>query len=228
MGPQKVPPETIQKAAQRYPDLPIGLAITRYLLDERTLDTASSEGLRAGMTWGRLHLETVGQMVQRLADRLYEERKHSVTLRVTAEDWPFGYDHLELAVLEVDEGDEARRDYEDATEAKLRDCLCCAGEGHTIRDGGRRINAVQLKKKAGWPYLAAMNFEVPGSENHPLAMALVCDRCMEDKAEIKYAMAGRPGPDGEAVYERVPLEQLKDPEVYWPDLHPDRKREDGT
>lgn len=33
---------------------------------------------------------------------------------------------------------------------KLWDCLCCAGEDHTIRQGGSHINLVQLKKLAKW------------------------------------------------------------------------------
>lgn len=222
MGQGQVSPETIQKAAERYPGLPVGLAISRYILDEKAIE-AVAEGLRAGSSWGGLHLETVGQMVQRLADRLYEERKRSVTLRITAEGWPFSYDHLELAVLEVDEGDEEGRDYEDPTEAKLRGCLCCCGDDHKVRDGGSQINLVQLRKLAEWPYLVAKNAFVPESQEYPLAMAVVCYRCREAKAEIRYAMAARPGPDGEAVYERVPLDQLKEPEVYWPDLHPDRR-----
>lgn len=98
---------------------------------------------------------------------------------------------------------------------------CCAGEGHTVQEGGSHINLVQLEKLATWPYLAAMNVLVPGSEHHPLAMAVVCDRCLEAGAEIKYAMKGEPGVGGE-VYTRVPLGELRRPEFYWPDHHPDR------
>lgn len=105
---------------------------------------------------------------------------------------------------------------------KLWDCLCCAGEGHTIKEGGRHINLVMLEKKAEWPYLAAINFLVPGSEKYPLTSAVVCDRCLREKREIKYAMAGIEGKDG-AEYYRVPLEELEEPEFYWPDHHPDRQ-----
>ena len=106
--------------------------------------------------------------------------------------------------------------------AKLWDCLCCCGEDHTIRDGGGHINMVQLKKLAKWPYLASMNFLVPDSKNHPLANAVVCDRCLEEEQEIKYAMAGIEDGDG-AKYYRVPIDQLEEPEYYWPDHHPDRQ-----
>jgi len=101
-------------------------------------------------------------------------------------------------------------------------CLCCAGEGHTVRQGGSHINIIQLRKLAKWPYLAASNFLVAESTKYPLACALVCDRCLEEKQEIKYAMAGVEGKDG-AEYYRVPITQLEEPEFYWPDYHPDRQ-----
>ena len=102
---------------------------------------------------------------------------------------------------------------------KLWDCLCCAGDDHTIREGGKHINLVMLKKLARWPYLAAMNFLVPESAKNQLATAVVCDRCMKEKAEIKYAMAGIEGDDGVEYY-RVPIDELEEPEFYWPDHHP--------
>ncbi|GAH81653.1 unnamed protein product, partial [marine sediment metagenome] len=81
---------------------------------------------------------------------------------------------------------------------------------------------VQLRKLARWPYLAAVNSLVPESMKYPLANAVVCDRCIAEKREIKYAMAGVEGEDG-AEYYRVPITELEEPEVYWPDLHPDRQ-----
>lgn len=105
---------------------------------------------------------------------------------------------------------------------KLWDCLCCCGEDHTVREGGSHINFVMLRKLAKWPYLASVNFLVPESAKHPLANAVVCDRCLEEKRKIKYAMAGMKGEDG-AEYYRVPKTDLEEPEVYWPDLHPDRQ-----
>jgi len=105
---------------------------------------------------------------------------------------------------------------------KLWDCLCCAGEDHTIRQGGSHINLIQLKKLAGWPYLAFVNFLIPKSAKYPLASAVVCDRCLEENREIKYAMAGVEK-DGSAEYYRVPLNELEEPEYYWPDHHPGRQ-----
>jgi len=106
---------------------------------------------------------------------------------------------------------------------RLWDELCCCGEDHTIREGGSHINIVQLKKLAKWPYMTSMNFLVPKSKDYPLASAIVCDRCLEQKREIKYAMAGEPGNDGQARYYRVPIDELEEPEFYWPDYHPDRQ-----
>lgn len=106
---------------------------------------------------------------------------------------------------------------------KLWDCLCCASEGHTIRDDGSHINLVQLRKLARWPYLAFTNFLIPESKDYPLAAAVVCDRCLKEKQEIKYAMAGIKGEDGHAHYYRVPIGELEEPAFYWPDLHPDRQ-----
>ena len=105
---------------------------------------------------------------------------------------------------------------------KLWDCLCCAGEDHTLREGGTHVNLVILRKLAKWPYLSAKNFLVPESEKYPLAMAVVCDRCMSEKREIKYALVGRQGGNGTEYY-RVPVSELEEPEVYWPELHPDQQ-----
>ena len=107
---------------------------------------------------------------------------------------------------------------------RLWDEICCCSNGdHTVRQGGSHINLVQIKKLARWPYLASMNFLVPGSEDYPLANAVVCDRCLREKREIKYAVGGRNGGNGHAEYFRVPVEELEEPEFYWPDHHPDNK-----
>jgi len=109
-------------------------------------------------------------------------------------------------------------------EELLFNAPCCAGEGHTVRQGGSHINVVQLDRLATWPFMTAINVLVAKSRDYPLAAAVVCDRCLETKADIKYAMKGEPGPDGEPVYTRVPLAELEKPEFYWPDHHPDHFR----
>jgi len=105
----------------------------------------------------------------------------------------------------------------------LWDELCCCSDNHTVRQGGSHINLVQLKKLAKWPYVVSINFLVPKSKEYPLATAVVCDRCLEQKSAIKYAIGGRDGGDGHAKYFRVPLDELEDPDFYWPDHHPDRQ-----
>lgn len=105
---------------------------------------------------------------------------------------------------------------------RLWDELCCCGDDHTIREGGTHINLVQLGKLAKWPYMTAMNFLIPESKDYPLAIAVVCDQCLDGKREIKFAVGGHDN-GGQVEYFRVALEELEEPEVYWPDLHPDRK-----
>jgi len=109
---------------------------------------------------------------------------------------------------------------------KLWDCPCCAGEGHTLRQGGSHINIIPLRKLAKWPYLAVTNFLVPESTKYPLACAVVCDRCLEEGQELKYSMAAVERQDG-AEYYRIPITQLEEPEFYWPDFHPDRLKHMG-
>ena len=107
---------------------------------------------------------------------------------------------------------------------KLRRLLCCCGDDHAVADGGRGINVVQLDGLARWPYMAVVNFLVAESKDNPLACAVVCDHCLSKRREILYAIKGEPGADGEPVYSRVPVSELEEPAVYWPDLHPDAKK----
>ncbi len=111
---------------------------------------------------------------------------------------------------------------DDAAMEKLWNCLCCAGEDHTVRQGGSHLNLVSLKKLARWPYLAEVNILIPESRKYPLATALLCDRCAEEGKPVLYAIAGDMGEDGHAHYWRVPVTELADPEFYWPDHHPYR------
>lgn len=108
---------------------------------------------------------------------------------------------------------------------QLREMLCCCGDDHTVKAGGRGINIVQTKWLAKWPFLAAVNVLIPQSHKYPLAAAVVCDRCITGKLELKYVVAGEPDGQGEARYWRVAVSELEEPAVYWPDLHPDRVRQ---
>ncbi len=105
------------------------------------------------------------------------------------------------------------------SQEQLFNSPCCAGDGHTIRQGGSHINIITLRKAPTWPYLALSNFLVPESKHHPLACAVVCDSCLIAKKEIKYAMAGVDN-NGGVRYYRVPLIELREPELYWPDYYP--------
>jgi hypothetical protein len=116
---------------------------------------------------------------------------------------------------------------EDSLEVRLRAILCCCADDHTVGQGGEHINLVQLDKLAEWPFMTAMNVLVPESKDHSLASAVVCDRCIAEGREILYAVKGEPGPDGEAVYTRVPVSELKKPDFYWPDHHPDQQLEEA-
>lgn len=106
---------------------------------------------------------------------------------------------------------------------RLFDELCCCGDDHEVKDGGSNLNFVSLRKLAKWPYLAQINFLIPESERYPLATAVVCDRCLQEGRGIKYAMAGEPGLDGKAHYYRVSIDELEEPEFYWPDHPPDMR-----
>lgn len=105
---------------------------------------------------------------------------------------------------------------------------CCGSDGHTIREGGDHINLVQTRKLARWPYMTASNFLVPESTKYPLAVAVVCCRCLADKKPILYVTVGEDDEYGGVKYSRVPIEELEEPEYYWPDHHPDREKGGDT
>lgn len=105
---------------------------------------------------------------------------------------------------------------------KLLDMKCCTGDDHTVREGGSHLNFIQTKYLGKWQFLAVTNALVPESYDYPLAAGCVCDRCIQqEKLELKYVIGGEGGEDG-PEYFRVPIEELEEPEVFWPDLHPDR------
>ena len=108
------------------------------------------------------------------------------------------------------------------TEERLGRLLCCCASDHEVRDGGTGINVCQTKWLAEWPYCTVTNVLVSESKQYPLAAAIVCDRCIKTgKVDLMFVVAGREGPSGEVEYERIPVGHLKQPAIYWPDLHPD-------
>lgn len=84
---------------------------------------------------------------------------------------------------------------------------CCAGCGHTIRQGGARINILVLDKRAHTALMAAYDIWLDGKRRLPRALAIVCDRCLADKREPRYSVARdyHRGP----IY-RVPIAELGD------------------
>lgn len=69
------------------------------------------------------------------------------------------------------------------TEKQLWDIECCSGTGHTIRDGGSHINFVVLNKKAFSKYMVAYDIWLDNKERQPRAMAVLCDKCVQEKKE---------------------------------------------
>ncbi len=106
----------------------------------------------------------------------------------------------------------------------LMSMLCCTGDDHTISEGGQSMNLLQTKYLAEWKFLAFTNFEVPLSIDYPLASAIICGRCMhlhQENPDVKFVVAGDPGPGENTHYWRVPVSELVEPDIYWPDHHPD-------
>lgn len=92
-------------------------------------------------------------------------------------------------------------------EKELWDVECCSGTGHTIRDGGSRINIVILNKKAFSPLMAAQDIWLDRKERPPRAVAILCDACMRESREPIWAVGK--DEDGGPVY-RVPICELAD------------------
>lgn len=111
--------------------------------------------------------------------------------------------------------------YSEGEERLLR-LLCCCASDHEVRAGGTHLNCIQTEWLAQWPYCTVINVLVPESKQYPLAMAVVCDRCLEEQRQLQFVIAGDKDEHGEAQYRRVPVAELKTPEIHWPDLHPDR------
>lgn len=93
------------------------------------------------------------------------------------------------------------------TKQELLGIECCSGTGHTIRDGGSRINIVVLNKKAFSSFLAAHDAWLDGKKRPPRAIALLCDACLREEREPFWAVGKNE--DGGPIY-RVPVCELAD------------------
>jgi len=96
------PEEIIKKAMERYPGLPVLLAVARYLLWEKTAEEFRGDWVKPGTSWGGLHLEDLGNMVHQIAEEVYRQGKWRIVLEFEAEDFPESWDHWALEIREVE------------------------------------------------------------------------------------------------------------------------------
>jgi hypothetical protein len=97
---------------------------------------------------------------------------------------------------------------EESTSTKeLFDVECCAGTGHTVREGGGHVNLVVLNKKAHSKFLVAYDIWLDGKERPPRAVAAICDSCARERKKPLFALA-RDG-DKTSIY-RIPVAELGD------------------
>jgi hypothetical protein len=187
--------EEVAAAMERYPGLPAPLAVSRYMIDQMH-ENAPIGQLTAGSAWGGVHLEQVGQLVQRLAEAVYHQRKEAVTIRLVSEDYPWDYDHWGIEVKEVELGE----NYEPEP-SPLTDWPCC-GCDETIQADDAGCQVVLLDKLATWDYPTYGNvLEGTGGR----ALGVLCGKCVEAKRTASHAVKK----DGEK-FTRVPLEELED------------------
>ena len=191
----------IKAAMERYPGLPVTLAVTKYMLDKMVESSPVGE-LRPGLIWGGVHLERIGENVQLLAEAMYEQRKKAITITLTATDFPETWDHFELAVKEVDSGTP-----EEKGQMGFAGRPCCAC-GETITGDDTKASAMMLQKKATWAYPTWGNV-LDGTGGK--ASALLCGKCLEENRQPEYALKlnGDDWTDPKNI-ELVPLAELED------------------
>ena len=190
-----ITPDAIKAAMERYPGIPLPLATTRYLLDQ-ALEKHPIGVLVAGQYWGGVHLERVGQMAQRLAQAMYGQRKKSITVRFSAEDFPETWDHIGIGIEEVDVGSQ-----EEIGRMGIAGWPCCSC-GETIKGDDTGVAVMLLEKRAKWKYPVWGNV-LDGSGGK--ASAVICGRCMSAQKQPEYAIKK----EGDK-FERVPIKDLED------------------
>jgi len=99
---EPVSEEIIKKAMERYPGLPAPLAVARYLLWEKTAEGFQGDWIKPRTSWGGLHLEDLGDMVNQIAEGIYRQGKRRVVLEFEVEDFPESWDHWLLTIREVE------------------------------------------------------------------------------------------------------------------------------
>lgn len=193
----EVSQEEIKAAMERYPGMPVTLAVTRYMLDKQMEDSPTEE-LRAGTGWGGIHLETVGMLVQKLANAMYEQGKKAITLSISAQDFPESWDHIWLEIKHVDSG--SSKEIHRMGLAGWP-CCCC---GETIRGDDTQAHVILLPKLARWEYPTWGNV-LDGTQGG--ATAVRCGECSRASSEPTYAVK-KVGDQ----FERVPVSELEDAE----------------
>lgn len=187
--------EEIKQAMERYPGMPLPLAVTGFMLD-REMETGELGKLAAGMAWGGVHLERVGQMVQKMAEAMYHQQKKSITITIEAQDFPDTWDHIWLAIKDVQGGTQ-----EEMNRMGLAGWPCCSCD-EIIKGNDTLAQVLMLDKKAKWDYPVWGNF-LTGERLK--AAATQCGQCVTGGAKPLYAIRK----DGEK-YIRVPISELED------------------
>jgi len=194
----EVSPEEVKAAIKRYPGIPITLAISRYMLDKQ-LENEPIWPLHHGLGWGGVHLDAVGELVQKLANAMYEQRKKALIITIEATDFPESWDHIWLEIKDVDSGTPKK-----IGRMGLFGWPCCACDEIITGEDVHAV-AVMLEKHAKWQYPTWGN-ALRGTSG--LALAALCGRCAGDGRQPIYAVkkvdnaaAGR--------FERVPLTELQ-------------------
>jgi hypothetical protein len=192
---ERVSSEDIKAAVERYPGIPMPLAVSKYKLDQM-VEGQPLGRLQAGMGWGGVHLERVGETVQKLAQTMYEQKKKSITLKIECEDFPFDWDHIWLEVTNVEAGKQ-----EEIDQMTFAGWPCCACD-EVIKGDDSDTSAVILEKKVKWEYPKWGDI-LTGEGGK--AIAVLCGTCANAGKTPLYAIKK----DGDK-YTRVPLTELED------------------
>lgn len=174
----EVSQEEIRAAAERYPGMPITLAVSKYMLD-KAFEQEPMPPLNKGLGWGGVHLERVGQLVQKLADAMYHQGKKAIAITIQATDFPESYDHIWVEIKDVDSGTP-----EEKEQMGFAGRPCCACK-ETITGDDTKASAIMLQKKAKWNYPVWGNV-LDGTGGK--ATALLCGKCLEQDRQPEYAL----------------------------------------
>ena len=191
----EVSQDKIQAAMERYPGMPVTLAVARYMLDQ-VAESGPVGELRPGLMWGGVHLERVGANVQLLAEAMYQQSKKAITITLTATDFPESWDHFELAVKDVDSGSP------EEFEGKGLDGWPCCACDEVIKGTDGQSTAIVLQKRAKW------DFPIWGNVlygNSGMAIATLCGQCSAEGAQPLHAIKKE-----DERFVRVPLSELEE------------------